>query len=192
MLECALMHCRAFDQLKLIDTNFKTCPSEEEWQRVEKIAKFLKPFYDITTLFSGSRYPMANLYFHGVWKIELLIKEKIESEDKVIQSMASRMKVKFDKYWECYSMVLSFAIILDHRYKLQFVEFCLQKLKAETYLDGVSNIREKLHCLFKEYLCPISSFISNPSSSTYATSSGNEGALDEMDVSVLFILESTL
>ena len=51
MLECALTHRRAFDQLKLIDTNFKTCPSEGEWQRVEKIAKFLNPFYDITTLF---------------------------------------------------------------------------------------------------------------------------------------------
>uniref|UniRef100_A0A5B6YQP7 BED-type domain-containing protein n=1 Tax=Davidia involucrata TaxID=16924 RepID=A0A5B6YQP7_DAVIN len=66
MLESALIYRRAFFQLQLIDTNFKTCPSEEEWVKVERIAKFLKPFHDITTLFSGSHYPTANLYFHGV------------------------------------------------------------------------------------------------------------------------------
>ena len=91
--------------------------------------------------------------------------------------MASRMKVKFDKYWECYSVVLSFAIILDPRYKLQFVEFCLRKLNSETYLDGVWNIQEKLYCLFEEY-------VSIPSSLACATSSGNEAALDEMEVRV--------
>jgi hypothetical protein len=37
--------------------------------------------------------------------------------------MARRMKMKFEKYWDCYSVILSFAVILDPRYKLQFVEY---------------------------------------------------------------------
>lgn len=42
--------------------------------------------------------------------------------------MARRMENFFDKYWNSYSVVLSFAVILDPRYKLQFVEWCYVKL----------------------------------------------------------------
>ena len=101
---------------------------EEEWRRIERIAKFLKPFYEITTLFSRSQYPTSNLYFQGVFKIQMLILEEIGDLNDVISCMAKEMKNKFDEYWECYSIVLSFAIILDPRYKLQFVEFSLQQM----------------------------------------------------------------
>ncbi|KAG5548756.1 hypothetical protein RHGRI_014198 [Rhododendron griersonianum] len=153
--------------LKVIDEarhsvreSVKTCPSEEEWERVKRITRFLKPFYEITILFSGCRYPTANLYFHGVWKIQLLIKEEMENLDDVISSMAKRMKGKFDKYWECYSMVLSFAIILDPRYKLQFVEFCLKNLDLVNFTNRVKSIREKLYLLFEDYVSrsPASTF----------------------------------
>ena len=39
-----------------------------------------------------------------------------------------KMKEKFDKYWETYSVVFSFAAILDPRYMFQFVDFCFQEL----------------------------------------------------------------
>ncbi|KAG5548760.1 hypothetical protein RHGRI_014198 [Rhododendron griersonianum] len=160
MLECALVYRLAYSRLQLVDTNFRTCPSEEEWERVKRITRFLKPFYEITILFSGCRYPTANLYFHGVWKIQLLIKEEMENLDDVISSMAKRMKGKFDKYWECYSMVLSFAIILDPRYKLQFVEFCLKNLDLVNFTNRVKSIREKLYLLFEDYVSrsPASTF----------------------------------
>lgn len=66
MLESAILYQQAYIQYKLIDTNFKHGFSEEEWKRVETIAQFLKPFYNITILSSGSRYPTANLYLHNM------------------------------------------------------------------------------------------------------------------------------
>ncbi|KAG8500584.1 hypothetical protein CXB51_004492 [Gossypium anomalum] len=41
----------------------------DEWRNVAILCKFLKVFYDVTCVFSGSNYPMANLYFRGVWKV---------------------------------------------------------------------------------------------------------------------------
>lgn len=66
MLENAILYQEAYIQYKLIDTDFKYGLSEEEWRRVKTIARFLKSFYDITTLFSGSQYPTANLYLPNV------------------------------------------------------------------------------------------------------------------------------
>ncbi len=40
--------------LSSIDSNFNTCSLEEEWDRLEKIANILEPFYDITVLFLGT------------------------------------------------------------------------------------------------------------------------------------------
>ncbi|KAL7135289.1 hypothetical protein ABFS83_11G083600 [Erythranthe nasuta] len=138
MLESALVYKLAFQQLKLVDINYKWCPSDEEWERVEKIAKFFRPFFEMTELFSGQHYPTANHYFPNVWRIQRLIHDEMTSGDSIISAMARRMKPKFDKYWECYSTVLSFAIILDPRYKLPFVEFAYGKLdqsQLEKYLN---------------------------------------------------------
>ena len=63
MLERAIGFREAFTHLKSVDSSFEFSFSDEEWVEVEKIAEFLKPFYDITTLFSGSTYPTVNLFF---------------------------------------------------------------------------------------------------------------------------------
>ncbi|KAL4627208.1 hypothetical protein ACB092_05G151700 [Castanea dentata] len=111
------------------NANFKHCPSRDEWNRVERITRFLKPFNDITTLFSGIDYPTANLYFQGVSQIELLLLEEMESQDSFISNMVDQMKGKFDKYWDCYSVVLACAIVLDPMYKLDYVDFTFKKIE---------------------------------------------------------------
>ncbi|KAD1384629.1 hypothetical protein E3N88_42913 [Mikania micrantha] len=153
MLDCALAYRRAYARLALVDFNYKTFPSEEEWARVERIKRLLKPFYDITTLFSGSSYPTSNLYFQQVWKIQLCIEEEIHNADRVIQDMAKDMKTKFDKYWENYSMVLSFAIILDPWYKIKLVEYCFSKLNItkEQRETKLTSIFDGMHKLYNEY-----------------------------------------
>ncbi len=48
------------------------------------------------------------------------------------------MNEKFHKYWENFSVVLSFAVVLDPRYKLAFLKYCYEKLgiaHASKWLD---------------------------------------------------------
>ena len=98
MFDSAVRCHSVLNRLAHDDANFKHCPSRDEWNRVERMAQFLKPFNDITTLFSGIDYPTTNLYFHGVSQIELLFLEKMESQDLLINNMEQQIKVKFDKY----------------------------------------------------------------------------------------------
>ena len=111
MLDIALKYKRVFCCLQLNDSNYKYCPSMDEWGRAEKICKFLSPFYTITNLMSGSSYPTSNLYFLQVWRIECLLNENLESEDSVISDMCIKMKQKFDKYWKEYSITLSLGVV---------------------------------------------------------------------------------
>ncbi|XP_027176342.1 zinc finger BED domain-containing protein RICESLEEPER 2-like [Coffea eugenioides] len=155
MLERALLFRHAFSRLQDVDDDYKLRPLEEEWQRVEKIAEFFRPFYDMTLLFSGSKYPTTNLYFPNVWKIQCLLNKEANSPDFLISEMASNMKTKFQKYWDCYSVILSFAIILDPRYKLQFVEYCFFVLDPQSRDEMVLSIKQKLFICSKSTLRPI-------------------------------------
>ena len=104
----------------------------------------------------------------------------MRNPDDSIGSMASEMKKKFDKYWECYSMVLSFGIILDPRYKLQFVEFCFSKLDGATYQERSKMVCDKLYSLFEEY----TNSTNNTSLDASSSSRGNEDGIgDLLDVS---------
>ncbi|XP_072951776.1 zinc finger BED domain-containing protein RICESLEEPER 1-like [Typha angustifolia] len=162
MLDSAIIYCRAFLHLQLSDSNYKYCPSQEEWGKAEKICKFLKLFYDVTSLFSGSIYPTANLYFSKVVLIQLNIMEGMRSSDNFISHIATQMNVKFEKYWKQYSIILAIAIILDPRFKIHFVEFSYNKLYGSSY--EMIKIREKLFALF-DYYVQNTSKVSNVTSS---------------------------
>ncbi|KAK6777586.1 hypothetical protein RDI58_024304 [Solanum bulbocastanum] len=151
MLESAILYQQAYIQYKSIDTSYKHGLSEEEWKRVEMIAQFFKPFYNITTLFSRSQYPTINLYLHNVWKIQKLLEGKKGSIDPVMNEMATSMLKKFKKYWKSYSMILSPAIVLDPRYKLKFVKFTFSKIDREIVEAKVKVVEDHLQLLFKEY-----------------------------------------
>ena len=52
--------------------------------------------------------------------------ETNEDDDEIIRDMAKEMRTKFDKYWECYSVVLSFVVIFDPQYKKKNSNFKFQ------------------------------------------------------------------
>ncbi|EOY16831.1 BED zinc finger,hAT family dimerization domain [Theobroma cacao] len=50
MLESALYFRLTFSHLEISDSNFKHSPSRDEWDRIEKLSKFLSVFYEITSV----------------------------------------------------------------------------------------------------------------------------------------------
>ena len=98
MLDSALKYKRAFSGFALNDRNYKYCPSNEEWEKCEKIYEFLESFYKMTNLISDLTYPTTNLYFSQVWKIEYLLLKNLNCQDNLIREMTVNMKEKFDKY----------------------------------------------------------------------------------------------
>ncbi|CAI0421536.1 unnamed protein product [Linum tenue] len=87
MLERAELYRRAFQHLKLVDRNFDRFSSDVEWEKIKKIKNILKPFDDITNLFSGVHYPTSNLYFCNVWRIQMRLMEASKSMDSDIRNM---------------------------------------------------------------------------------------------------------
>jgi len=151
MLSNALYYRRAFNYMRLSDSNFIHCPSIEEWEKVDKLCKFLGKFYDTTNLFFGVKYPTANLYFPGVFSIQLSLINEKENSDSFMSEMAKLMLVKFGKYWKEYNVLLAIAVVFDPRYKFQFVEFCYNKLYG-TGSKELRNVKTKLFFMFDEYM----------------------------------------
>ena len=153
MLGCALYYKEA---LKHFASKHRTFLSnfhlgDEEWNRVATMEKFIKPIYDITCTFLGTKHKTASLYFLGVYKVYRLL-ELTNEQENFMAAMVKDMKAKFDKYWSEYSVVLACAAVLDPRYKLHLVSYCFKKIygavDASQYTDRVVAL---LHRLFTEY-----------------------------------------
>ena len=182
MIESATRYRFVLNHLAEEDVNFKHCPSRDEWNRVKRITRFLKLFNNITTQFSGTDYPTTNLYFQGVSQIELLLLEEMENQDSFINNMAEQMKGKFDIYWDCYSVVLACAIVLDPRYKLDYVDFTFKKIEPIEHIAEmkVESVQTTLYKLFLEYECPKPMATTNVSSCVGSFGHTN-GDMDDPD-----------
>lgn len=123
---------------------------DEEWDKVEGICKFLGIFYNVTRLFSGWKYPTANLYFPYVFLVQLTLMKAIEDRNYVARSLATQMKPKFDKYWDEYNTILVIAVVFDPRYKAHFFEFSYKMLYRE-YCEQITLLHETLKQLFDLY-----------------------------------------
>ena len=59
------------------------------WLSNSSIFKCLKKFYDLTELFSGTLYPIANLFYRGFCEIKILLDDWRLSQDTIISEMAT-------------------------------------------------------------------------------------------------------
>jgi hypothetical protein len=137
--------------LEITDSNYKHCPTAQEWESVGNIRSFLACFYEATCVFSGTKYPTANLYFPIIAMIYVSLKEDLVGEDEHKKLMATQMISKFEKYWLEFSDVLAIAIILDPRYKLHLVNFYYTQIYGVMDSNQFVNVCEKLKDLFMEY-----------------------------------------
>ncbi|KNA11902.1 hypothetical protein SOVF_130440 [Spinacia oleracea] len=139
----------------LCEREGKGSPDYDDWNNVRRYSEFLQSFYDLTLRVSGSSYVTSNLFFHELVNVSALMKELVESEDPEMGIMACKMKENYEKYWgnpEKINLVIFIAVVLDPRYKLDYVEWMLVEIYDQRIASVLSqNLRDALNALFEEY-----------------------------------------
>ncbi|XP_026435119.1 zinc finger BED domain-containing protein RICESLEEPER 2-like [Papaver somniferum] len=163
MLDSCILYKPVFSHLKLVDSDYEDCPTNEEWEQIEVVTKFLKVFHELTKVFSGSKYPTSNLYFERICQVQVLLKKESRSNIEFIRNMVKEMQAKFDSYWKELSPILAMAVVLDPRSKMNFVKFTYSKLYPdERELEcQVNKVHSNIKALFNEYYTLSSSRASN-------------------------------
>lgn len=151
MLNTSLIYKGVFPRLKQREALYKRVPTEEEWSKVRNICSKLEMFFDATELFSGTLYPTINIFFSHICQIKLAIDEWIGVDEIDVKIMASKMKVKFDKYWDIMNYLLAIGSILDPRYKMKMIEFYYPLVYGDTSSSEIEKIKQMLYDLVQEY-----------------------------------------
>ncbi|KAL4582630.1 hypothetical protein LXL04_007187 [Taraxacum kok-saghyz] len=150
MLRNALYFCTAFTHMGVSDSNYKLCPTSDEWDRIEVLSKFLCSFYDIICMFSGSLYPTSNLYFPSILMARLTLEKHRDSDNERLQKMSDLMFAKSEKYWADFSLILAIDVVFDPRYKIQTVEWGYKKIYGENS-SQFEEVKSTLVSLFDIY-----------------------------------------
>jgi hypothetical protein len=77
----------------------------------------------VTNIVSGSNCPTLYLFLPEVWRINEILTIKSMDWNGYIREMTSVMEEKFHKYWGDCNLLMSFAIVLDPRFKVKFINF---------------------------------------------------------------------
>ncbi|CAL5342900.1 unnamed protein product [Camellia sinensis] len=120
----------------------------KDWSRASAITGYLKLFVEVSNVFTGTKYPTANIYFHEICDVHLQLIKWSQNSDTYLSSLALKMKSKFDEYWKKCSLALAVAAILDPRFKMKLVEYYYPQIygtNASDCIDIVSNCMKTLY-----------------------------------------------
>ncbi|XP_071916286.1 zinc finger BED domain-containing protein RICESLEEPER 2-like [Coffea arabica] len=153
MLNCAIKYKEVFPRFQVREPLYESCPSSEDWEKVEKVCTILEKFYTATHIISGSEYPTSNLFLPEILKVKKLLDARVNDEDDFVRGMITRMKLKFDKYWKECNLLMSIAAILDPRQKMRAIEFAFPKMYS-TYeaQQNITYVRKAIFELYDEYV----------------------------------------
>ncbi|MFS7947322.1 putative ribonuclease H-like superfamily, hAT-like transposase, RNase-H [Helianthus anomalus] len=153
MLNVAIIYKDVFKRLKQRDSQYNSLPSEKDWELASNICQKLKVFHHVTELFSGTKYPTANIFFKSVYEIKFALNKWSQDKEKVIQDMAKKMITKYDKYWSIVHGFMGVAAILDPRYNLSIMKHSFPKLYGSKKVasDEIEKHRTFIYELFEDY-----------------------------------------
>ncbi|GJS47828.1 zinc finger BED domain-containing protein RICESLEEPER 2-like protein [Tanacetum coccineum] len=140
-----------FTRLKQRDSHYKTLPSPLEWENARVICKKLEVFHNVTAIFSGTRYPTANLYFPKVCDIRLKLNEWLVSPNQLVSNMSSKMIEKFDEYWGAIHELMAVAGVFDPRSKMEMIEFYFPLIYPDDSAIRIQKVRKICEALILEY-----------------------------------------
>ena len=151
MLKTILAYKNVFPRLKLFESHYVLVPSEAEWETEKDVCDRLELFYNVTELFSGTRYPTANMFFPVICRIKMTLNEWLMSSNVVISTMANSMVAKFDAYWNVIHKLMGVAAVLDPRYKMTLLHFYFPLVYPNDFSEQISNIKRLCYELVEEY-----------------------------------------
>jgi len=112
-------------------------------------------FYDVTMQISGFLHSTSNLYFDVLCSVYSCLTEYFESSDPLLNTMANRMKGKYDKYWgdvEKINPLLFVASLLDPRYKMAGLEYWFRLSFGAEKVERIdSQLKWVLGRLYEHY-----------------------------------------
>uniref|UniRef100_A0A8I6XGF7 hAT-like transposase RNase-H fold domain-containing protein n=1 Tax=Hordeum vulgare subsp. vulgare TaxID=112509 RepID=A0A8I6XGF7_HORVV len=178
MLNTAEKFERAFEQYALHDPNHKTeleknalepkpdtvdqqgPPTQSDWVYVREFKQFLQHFYELTNKVSRTKYITINTFLEEIVDVHFMLGEwndhVICGDDKIFKCMATKMKEKYEKYWddpEKMNKYIFIAAMLDPRTKESHF---FKDMIEDTYGSTIGNriltsSHTELVSLFGEY-----------------------------------------
>ncbi|CAI0449146.1 unnamed protein product [Linum tenue] len=131
-------------------------PTCEDWKNARCLVEFLWLFYNATLKFSGTQHATSNYFFHELVAVQQGILNMTKSGDHMLSGMAFRMLGKFSKYWvqvNNLNPLLHIAVVLDPRYKLRYVEHCMEIVyDAVVAANFAKDLESKFLELYDFYL----------------------------------------
>ncbi|KAH9668512.1 BED-type domain-containing protein [Citrus sinensis] len=125
MLEVALIYKDVFTRLKHRDNQYKHLPTEVEWELARVVCEHLKPFYTMTEMFSGTKYPIANLFFPIICEIRLSSNAWLNSSCDMIKKYGENSSSVVMGMWDVQKF---------NAFKNQYIHKRV-KSKLDTYLE---------------------------------------------------------
>jgi hypothetical protein len=151
MLATALEYRTAFETLDTQDLTYMDLPSPDEWKMAGLLCDIFKPFYDATNVVSGSLYPTSHHYFHVFRTVKDRIEKEVLNAEQSIATMAVKMKEKFQKYWDLSFLQICVPVVLDPRFKSNFVAFRLDTGFGSKGPSYTAKVKSTMNDLFAAY-----------------------------------------
>ncbi|KAL4379009.1 hypothetical protein GQ457_02G030430 [Hibiscus cannabinus] len=128
---------------------------DEDWNKVIVFFPFLEIFYDTTLSFPGLRYVTVNNFVEEIFDIGYTINRYLDDSNLGLRSMASQMKMEFDKYWanvNSVNVLMFIPLVLDLRHKLRCVEWIVRcSYDPSNSFVLCQRIKDTLASLFNFY-----------------------------------------
>ncbi|XP_031273556.1 zinc finger BED domain-containing protein RICESLEEPER 1-like [Pistacia vera] len=143
-----------FLELLAINSDYGNYPiTEEQWDDATVIYKCLELLNESARRFSESKCRTTNEYFPEVCNIYFKLQGIWEenSDSKILQSVALKMKVTLKIFWDESIESLAIAVILDPRFKFDIVKGWCKKIHGQDAEQECKRIYDSILRVYKEY-----------------------------------------
>ncbi|XP_071905684.1 zinc finger BED domain-containing protein RICESLEEPER 1-like [Coffea arabica] len=151
MLQKASIYKDVFPRVKVREKYYTSLPNDDDWVVCNAICEKLKLFYQVTKMFSGTRYPTLNEFFAKVCHIKVSLAQWMKSQNCLIRVIAEKMMRKYQKNWEDCNVILGIAAVLDPRYKMKLIEYYFPVIYGDESFMKIEAICQNCFSLLHDY-----------------------------------------